>query len=234
MMEFRRQLDAMARPVGHRLLLTIAVPASPWLSKNIEVRELSGIVDWIGVISDHHAGARVTGFNAPSLHPVASLRTRPVSIPACGPISLPVCPSKLVLGVPFYGRAYGKVAPGPGGDGVSQPANPGAADGWDSETIDYRALATRDLELDGFKSYRHELARVPWLYNLEARVWISYDDARSIAAKAAYARVRGLRGVMAWELSADDGSLLEAIHRGFYDRPSSRTGANTPSGAAAK
>ena len=50
MMEFRRQLDAMARPVGHRLLLTIAVPASPWLSKNIEVRELSGIVDWIGVI----------------------------------------------------------------------------------------------------------------------------------------------------------------------------------------
>jgi chitinase len=234
--EFRRQLDALVRPVGHRPLLTIAVPASPWLAKNIEVRALSDIVDWVGVMGyDYHSGAQVTGFNAPLFPPRggasedASVDTSIQAYLAAG-----VPPSKLVLGIPFYGRAYGKVAAGPSGDGLSQPAEQGAAEGWGSENIDYRALATRDLESRGFKRYWHELARVPWLYNLEARVWISYDDARSISAKAAYTRVRGLRGVFGWELSADDGSLLEAIHQGLYDRPSSRTGANDSSGAAAR
>jgi len=56
---------------------------------------------------------------------------------------------------------------------------------------------------------------VPWLYNAERRIWISYDDSQSVELKARYVRERGLGGVMFWELSGDDGTLLRAIHRGL-------------------
>jgi chitinase len=56
---------------------------------------------------------------------------------------------------------------------------------------------------------------VPWLYNSDSRIFISYDDPESIAAKAEYVRREGYGGIMFWELGGDDGSLLRAIHRGL-------------------
>ncbi|MEL7435214.1 MAG: glycosyl hydrolase family 18 protein, partial [Chloroflexota bacterium] len=46
--------------------------------------------------------------------------------------------------------------------------------------------------------------RVPWLYNAEAGIAISYEDTESIRNKAAYIRQRDLGGVSLWELSYDD------------------------------
>ena len=48
------------------------------------------------------------------------------------------------------------------------------------------------------------------------RSFVSYDDPRSIELKSAYARERGLGGIMFWELSQDTrGALLDAAHRGL-------------------
>lgn len=56
-------------------------------------------------------------------------------------------------------------------------------------------------------------AQVPWLYDAERRIWISYDDPLSIARKTMYARAHGLAGIMIWDPFADDGSLLLAALR---------------------
>ena len=64
-----------------------------------------------------------------------------------------------------------------------------------------------------FRRHWDKNAQVPWLYNPTSRVWITYDDARSIAAKAKFARRNKLGGIMIWELSGDDGTLLPAINR---------------------
>jgi chitinase len=42
---------------------------------------------------------------------------------------------------------------------------------------------------------------------------VTYDDAESVAEKAAYARANGLGGVMAWEIGGDDGTLVRAIYQ---------------------
>ncbi len=55
-------------------------------------------------------------------------------------------------------------------------------------------------------------AKVPYLYNPTSRVWISYDDDESMRSKATYVNTRGLGGVMAWEVSSDNGDLLGALH----------------------
>ena len=70
------------------------------------------------------------------------------------------------------------------------------------------------VERDGYTRYWDETAQSPWLWNAATRSFVSYDDPRSIGVKAAYARERGLGGIMFWELSQDaDGALLDAAHR---------------------
>jgi chitinase len=47
---------------------------------------------------------------------------------------------------------------------------------------------------------------VPWLYN--GKVFISYDDAVSMALKADYISTKGLGGAAVWELSQDPNKVL--------------------------
>ena len=55
---------------------------------------------------------------------------------------------------------------------------------------------------------------MPWLHNDSLGVFITYDDAESIALKADYVRDRRLGGVMIWEIGGDDGTLFTVIrHR---------------------
>ena len=80
-------------------------------------------------------------------------------------------------------------------------------------------LMQRRPEENGFTRHWSAEAKVPWLFNPATGVWIGYDDPESVRAKAAFARDKALGGVMIWELGADDGSLLRAIHEGAR-RPS--------------
>jgi chitinase len=65
----------------------------------------------------------------------------------------------------------------------------------------------------------HPEARVPFLYNATTGTWITYDDAESVAEKAAYVRAHGLGGVMAWEIGGDDGTLLRTMYEGLRAKP---------------
>ena len=220
--EFRRQLDARqeragadgratASSPGARYLLTIATASSERHLANLEVARILELVDWINVMTyDYHTGGGRAHFNAP-LYAGPGDPTPGTSIDATVTAYLRagVPPDRLVLGVPFFGRGYGGVEGGEAG--LYRPAG-GAPDGtWGVGGIRYRELL--DAERRGFERHWEPVARVPWLYSPETGVWISYDDPRSIAAKADYALARGLGGVMIWELSADDGVLLDVIRR---------------------
>ncbi len=50
------------------------------------------------------------------------------------------------------------------------------------------------------------------------KVFITYDDPVSIGFKADYIVDNGLGGVMAWDLSNDDGSLLSTLFYRLYTR----------------
>ena len=69
-----------------------------------------------------------------------------------------------------------------------------------------------DALSEGFQRHWDEQARVPWLYHPQKQIWITYDDAESIGEKAAYVRAEGLGGIMIWELSGDNRTLLPVIN----------------------
>ena len=194
----RAELDA--RGPGHPL--TVAVGAGAGLRAHYDVPGIVASVDWINVMTYDFHGPwdATTGFNAPMDEVTAAVQ---------GWLDAGVSRDRLVVGVPFYGHVFGGV--GATNDGLGQ-ATTGAGPGtWAAGTVDYYDVAanyTTRLE-------RHwsETAQVPWLYDAAAGTMISYDDAESLAAKAALIDAQGLGGVMIWDLSSDDAghSLLLAI-----------------------
>jgi chitinase len=215
----RSELDRQGARDGRQYLLTIATIAGPAVFAQMELENVTAIVDWINVMTyDYHAGSRIAHFNAP-LYTATGDPTPGFTIDSTVHRYLGggVPPAKLVVGVPFYGRAYGGV--GSTNDGLFQPAPGPIPEEWRTGT-DYRALVRRKPDANGFTRVLHPEARVPFLYNAATGVWITYDDTASIAEKAAYVRARGLGGVMAWELGGDDaGTLVRTIHQRLTTAP---------------
>ena len=97
--------------------------------------------------------------------------------------------------------------------GKDRPKAIGSGDEWS-----YRSIAQHYLGHKDVQRFWSDEAKVPWLFDTEAGLMVSYDDPQSLALKAQYARERNLGGVMIWELSEDDekNSLLRALDEGLH------------------
>ena len=209
--ELRRQLDAEGARDGRRYLLTAATAAGARLVGNLELDRVTPLLDWFNVMTyDYHSGSAIAHFNAP-LYRAGNDPTPAYNVDSTVALyrRAGVPAQKIVVGVPFYGRAYGGVH-GPNG-GLFQAATAPARE-W-ATGLDYRQLASRNLTTQGFTRFWHADAQVPWLHNDSLGVFITYDDAESIGRKAEYVRTRGLGGIMIWEIGGDDGTLLDTIRR---------------------
>lgn len=115
---------------------------------------------------------------------------------------------KIVIGIPFYGKAYGAVK-------NTSSAYPGLYQTYGRcKTVTYQEIVAGYLSNTGYVRRFHATTHVPWLFN--GSTFVSYDDSASIAEKAAYIRVNGLGGAMVWELSQDyNRELIGAVYDGL-------------------
>jgi chitinase len=229
--EVRRQLDSLGSP--ERSLLTIAAGASPYQIEDLILSGEKSILpplDWINLMaySYHGPWSQRTNFNAPLYaspsDPAESEIERltfNVHAAVQAYLSAGVPGEKIVVGVPFFGRGWQGVPAGNGGlyQAPGEPA-PGT---WGGEggSYDYKDLAENYLGNADCTLYWHEQALVPWLYNATESIFISYDNPRSLAIKAAYARENGLGGIMIWQLAADDAqaTLLSSLFDSLFSGP---------------
>jgi chitinase len=223
--EFRRQLDAFGKERGGQVfLLTAALPVGRLQSagaydpaRSFELGELAETLDLINLMTyDMGTGfSAVSTFNAPLREVPADPLSTPLrrwnnveaAIDYYQEHGVPA--HKLVLGVPFYGRGFR----------VSTDANHGLYQPYSApfEAGDWRAIKSRLLTDPRWQQHWHPVAQTPWLFHPEDRVFVSYEDPRSIGIRAQLAKDRGLRGVFMWELTGDDEqhSLLQAMVRPF-------------------
>ncbi len=218
--DFRREL-------GPQYLVTAALPAGRLQAEgpydpagSFELAELGELLDLVNVMAyDMGTGfSPVATFNAPLAEvpedPLDPSLRRWNNVTAAVEYFLAagVPADKLVLGVPFYGRAFRVESPG-GQDGLFQPY---------TETVDvgdWRDIRAHLLSDPAWRRRRHPVARSPWLYHPARQVFVSYEDGASVAARARFAADRGLRGVFTWHLAGDDDehSLLAEMAAPFRE-----------------
>ena len=201
--ELRTRLDRQGRRDGKDYSLTIAGAAGSWYLNQIEAVKVADIVDHIFLMGYDLHGPWDTSadFNAPLYTPSGASPQGKSSIADSVQAYLDkgIPAEKLVLGMPLYGYAY---------QGVSSQNNGLYSTYTSAKSVSYRMLKKNYLSNDAYRRLRHGEAQVPYLYG--SRTFISYDDAESLAAKAALARSRDLGGIGFWELSQDDGGELTA------------------------
>jgi chitinase len=208
--ELRRQLDMQEKQIGRHLELTIAASARPAEIANVEIAQITPLLDFINVMTyDYHSGSSIAHFNAPlfAAHsdPTPDLTTD-VSMRAFLAAGVP--PNKLLVGIPFYGRVYGRV---PNFNAGMFQVSRGTPEGWEENTVDWSVISHRLLPGPRYVRHWESSARVPWLYDSTSGDWITYDDPQSVSEKARYVLEHRLGGVVVWELGGDDGALMDAI-----------------------
>jgi chitinase len=208
--ELRRGLDEQGKRDNHHYELTIAASARPSEIANIELDRIVPLLDFINVMTyDYHTGGSIAHFNAPLFaaanDPTPEL-TVDASIRAFRDGGVPA--GKLLVGIPFFAKAYGGV-PNVNA-GLLQPSS-GPPSDWKGSDGDWRQLSRTRLLDRHYKRHWESSAQVPWLYDAKSGTWVTYDDPEAVRAKMAYTREHGLGGVVIWELGADDGRLMRAI-----------------------
>lgn len=210
----RDALDALSAQTGRRYQLTIAA-ADGEAARGLDLPRIVPLVDAIHLMTydffgtgsartGHHAGL----YRSAGAHGADDRdTTRAVDeFLAAG-----VPPHKLVPGMAFYGKKF--TATTADNAGLHQPFT------GEVGFVTWRELQQQGLPgKGGFARHRDPQAQATWLWNPGTREFISYEDPEAIRAKAAYARMRGLGGVMFWELGGDDeaGTLLDAAHQGLH------------------
>lgn len=215
--EFRSQLDARGALDGRYYSLTIAAPAGSEFSSKIELNNIHPYLDFINLMAyDFHGGwesPMVTGFHsalygAPADPAYSQGLWADASVQDYLNGGIPA--GKLILGVPFYGRGWTGVVPGPNNDGLWQPASRLPRGKWERGVNDYKDLVPLEAT---YQTYIHPQAQAFYIYN--GSTWWSYDNPASMTTKMNYVKSRGLGGVMFWELSGDNGDLIRAIYNGL-------------------
>ncbi|MBE3669104.1 chitinase [Vibrio navarrensis] len=136
--------------------------------------------------------------------------------------------NKLVLGTAMYGRGWEGVMPST----LTDPTDPMTGTGtgklkgstaqgvWEDGVIDYKGIKSYMLGPDntginGFEYGYDAQAEAPYVWNRSTGTLITFDDHRSVLAKGAYAKTQGLAGLFSWEIDADNGDILNAMHEGL-------------------
>ncbi len=168
---------------------------------------MAPLLDWVSVMTyDFHSGGKRAGFNSALYNhddPSSPRLNLHDAIQAIATKGIPR--DKLVAGVPFYGRGW---------QGVE------SSDPWNAVTGSlqvggYRVIAETFLKSPDYVRHWDDVAKVPWLYNAARKEWITYEDPQSMRLKGEYVVAQNLAGAMFWELSNDDGTLLDALRSGL-------------------
>jgi chitinase len=210
----RSALDSAGSADGKHYYLTIAAGAGPSYIQNTELSKIQKTVDWINLMSyDYHGSWETLSNNNAPLHfdpndksADASSYYVEASVKYFKKAGVPA--SKLVLGLPFYGRGWGGCPST--NNGLYQTCSGASSQGtWEAGIFDFSDLQANYINKNGYTRYWNSKAGVPYLYNPSNGVYISYDDAESIGLKDNYVKTKGLAGVMFWDLSSDRNKILE-------------------------
>ena len=251
MQDLRNALDKQGAEIGKTYELSTAIHgAKEKLEEHMDVKRLFDIIDFGNVMTydlhgawDEKAGHQTALYTNPN-DPTS------YSIDAVVDYLLGknIDPKKIVIGAAFYTRGWDTVEKG--GDasrpGLFQPASATNkdADGTASKGANneapaaigdggrmsgvwsYRSIDKLKAQMPDLKEYWDEEAQAPFMYSESTKDFYTFDNVRSVTAKAEYGKKHQLGGMISWMASQDKATnnsavrdeLTKAIKEGLFGK----------------
>lgn len=209
----REALDAAGSEDGKYYLLTIASGQGDNFVKNADLANSVTFLDFINIMTYDYSGSWETlgHHNAPLFfdqkHPKAasSAPRNHVLGGLLGHLNGGVPTHKLIAGVPYYGKGWDDCPP----IGQYQTCKGGSAlKTWEAGVFDFSDLENNYIDKNGYKRYWNESAKVPYLYNEQNKVFITYNDKDTMKYTASIVKSLDIAGVMSWDISGDRNKTL--------------------------
>ncbi len=119
-------------------------------------------------------------------------------------LKMGISANKIIVGAAFYGRVYENVDYL--NDGLYMP-------GTYKGGVSFKNFATELSPDSGYVYHWDDVAQAPWVYNKGKKLFVTFDDKKSVELKTKYVIDNKLGGIMFWQLGNDsfrDG-LLDVI-----------------------
>ncbi len=195
--ECRQALDKLGGGKKH-YLLTIAAASFQGFLDNTQMDVVADYLDFINIMTydfvgewgnttGHHTNLLMPAFNPQAMSTASSVELFN---------SIGIDNNKLLIGVAFYGRGWYDV--NPANNGLGQPGI-----GMTSVNLNYYSIVNNYLNNPAYQQLWDNNAKAPYLWNPTERVFITYENPRSIGYKARFVKEKGLRGIMFWQYFGD-------------------------------
>jgi chitinase len=206
----RQQLDSLGKVTGKKYYVTTAVGGNVDYTSHTEMDKVQQYCDFINIMAYDFAGGNDTLSNHHTGLYTSSPDTSKYSTDEAVKMFMNagVPANKLVVGMGFYGKGWEMQTTANNGlfQRTAKPSRAGGF-GYIKDSLENKS---------GFVKYWDDVAKSPYIFNAEKKIFISYDDERSIKEKCDYIKKHNLRGAMFWEYEDDlKEHLLTVIAKEF-------------------
>ncbi|EMD9436702.1 chitinase [Burkholderia cepacia] len=224
MKELRQMLDRVSADTGKTYELTSAIGAGKDKIDVVNYKEATKYMDYIFDMTYDYYGAfsltelgHQTALHAPAWRPDTKYTTDN-SIKAL--LAQGVDPKKLVVGAAAYARGWNGVSGYTDGNPFTGTAKGPHKGQWEAGILDYKKLKAEmigpnNAGINGYEYHYDQTAEAPYVFNKSTGELLTFDDPRSVNAKGDYVRKQQLGGMFSWEIDADNGDILNAMHEGL-------------------
>lgn len=218
MRELRVMLDELSAETGRTYELTSAISAGDDKIAKVDYQAAQQYMDYIFLMSyDFNGGwtntelGHQTNLYEASWDPDTRYTTDK-GVKAL--LTQGVTPGKIVVGAAMYGRGWTGVNGYTGNNPFTGTATGKVKGTWEDGVVDYRQIVNEYMGSGWTYSY-DETAEAASVFKASTGDLITFDDARSVKAKGQYVLANQLGGLFAWEIDADNGDILNAMHEGL-------------------
>lgn len=204
---FTALVEELRNTLGWKNELSFAAGGfQKFIDSSIEWKPVMKLMDRVNLMSYDLVGgySKVTGHHTPLYSTAMQERSADQAINAL--INVGVDKNKIVVGAAFYGRMW---------ENVQDSLNGLYQQGKFIKGVQRNQFDKVVSQDSGFVRYWDETAHAPYAYNSQKKLFITYDDERSLKEKTKYVIERGLGGIMFWQLRGDlyQNGLLDAIDK---------------------
>lgn len=189
---FTALMESLRKVMGKKYELSFAAGGfQKFIDQSIDWKEVMKIADRVNVMSYdlYHGYSTITGhhtalYSNPSQHESTDNAVQEL-------VKKGVPRSKIVIGAAFYARVWENV----------EPTNNGLyQSGRFKFGIDYKKFPTA---LKSFELFWDDTSKARYGYNAAEKLFVTFDDEKSMELKTQYAIDQKLDGIMFWEISLD-------------------------------